>query len=544
VVNRFFNESKDCILNLIKNMTTGKLVILSSVFLVLGYNAAFFRNVTAIYPVAGGNILFLVSLALMLTSLLVFTLSFISSRHTLKPLLIPIFIISSLASYFMNSYNIIIDTGMLENIIETNARESMDLFNFKLVTYFVFLGLLPSVLVYKIRIKKLPLKAAIFSKLKLIGISFAMILILLFSFSRFYTSFFREHKALRYYTNPTAWIYAVGKYIDNEFNSGPATLTPIGQDAKIAATDAERELIILVVGEAVRADRLSLNGYGRETTPRLEKEDVISFTHMYSCGTSTAVSVPCMFSILDRNDYSRDKGKSTENLLDVLHHAGVHVLWRDNNSSSKGTALRVPYEDFRHPDKNPVCDDVECRDEGMLSGLQDYINDIKTGDILIVLHQMGNHGPAYYKRYPKSFEKFTPVCTTNELEKCSAQEIGNAYDNAVLYTDYFLSKTIDLLKQNSNKFETAMIYFSDHGESIGEKGIYLHGLPYYMAPDEQKHIAAIMWFGKSFEINRTALEKKSADTFSQDNLFHTILGLMEIKTDIYDKNRDIVNYDQ
>ena len=251
-----------------------------------------------------------------------------------------------------------------------------------------------------------------------------------------------------------------------------------------------------------------------------------------------------MFSIFDRNDYSRGKGKSTENLLDVLDHAGVHVLWRDNNSSSKGTALRVPYEDFRHPDKNPVCDDVECRDVGMLSGLQDYINRTKSGDIFIVLHQMGNHGPAYYKRYPRSFEKFKPVCTTNELEKCTREEIGNAYDNAVLYTDYFLSKTIDLLKQNSGKFETAMIYFSDHGESIGEKGIYLHGLPYYMAPDEQKHIAAVMWFGKSFEIDKAALEQKSADAFSQDNLFHTILGLMEIKTDIYDKKLDIVHYDQ
>ena len=202
------------------------------------------------------------------------------------------------------------------------------------------------------------------------------------------------------------------------------------------------------------------------------------------------------------------------------------------------------YEDFQNPDKNSICENGECRDEGMLVGLQEYINGIQTGDIFIVLHQMGNHGPAYYKRYPKAFEKFTPVCKTNQLEECSAEEIGNAYDNAVLYTDYFLSKTINLLKQNTAQFETAMVYFSDHGESMGEKGLYLHGLPYYMAPDTQKHIGAIMWFGDSFEIDKNALKKKSANAFSQDNLFHTIIGLMEIETDVYDQSMDIVNSEE
>ena len=204
----------------------------------------------------------------------------------------------------------------------------------------------------------------------------------------------------------------------------------------------------------------------------------------------------------------------------------------------------MPYEDFRKPDTNPICENGECRDEGMLVGLQDYIDSKKTGDIFIVLHQMGNHGPAYYKRYPAAFEKFTPVCKTNQLETCTPEEIGNAYDNAILYTDYFLSKIIHLLKQNTAQFETAMIYFSDHGESLGETGIYLHGLPYYMAPDEQKHVGAVMWFGDSFEIDINALRAKSGNAFSQDNLFHTLLGLMEIETEVYDQRLDIINYDR
>jgi lipid A ethanolaminephosphotransferase len=249
-----------------------------------------------------------------------------------------------------------------------------------------------------------------------------------------------------------------------------------------------------------------------------------------------------MFSIFGREGYSEKKGRETENLLDVLSHAGVHVLWRDNNSSSKGVADRVPYQDFQSSNSNPVCDE-ECRDEGMLTGLQDYIDNTGRGDILIVLHQMGNHGPAYYKRYPKEFEKFTPVCKSNQLEECTEEQIENAYANSVLYTDYFLSRVIELLKKNSKAYETAMVYMSDHGESLGENGLHLHGMPYFIAPDPQKHVAALMWFGDKFKIDREALRSKAQVPFSHDNLFHTVLGLMEVHTSIYDKRLDILNQD-
>ena len=263
---------------------------------------------------------------------------------------------------------------------------------------------------------------------------------------------------------------------------------------------------------------------------------------MDSCGTSTAVSTPCMFSIFGRERYGDHKTHTTENLLDVLQHAGTHVLWRDNNSDSKGVALNVRYENFKTAKNNPMCD-VECRDEGMLSGLQEYITAQKSGDLLIVLHQMGNHGPAYYKRYPASFERFKPVCKTSELENCTREQISNTYDNAILYTDYFLSKVIGLLKNNSAGFETALVYMSDHGESLGENGLYLHGLPYFVAPDTQKHIGAVMWFGDGFKIDKKALRAKSAKAYSHDHLFHTILGLMEVDTMVYDKTKDIIHSD-
>jgi lipid A ethanolaminephosphotransferase len=343
-------------------------------------------------------------------------------------------------------------------------------------------------------------------------------------------------------------MYSIGNYINKSINSGPIVLKEVGKDAKVTKIENEHEekteLIIMVVGEAARANRFSLNGYEKETNPLLKQEEIYNFPNMYSCGTSTAESVPCMFSIFDKTDYDYKKGISTENIIDVLKHTkDIEILWRDNNSDSKGVALRVDFEDYRTSEKNTICDNGECRDEGMLVGLEEYIKKNKGKDILIVLHQMGNHGPAYYKRYPKEFEKFTPVCKTNQLENCTQEEVSNGYDNAILYTDYFLSKVINFLKPYSNDYETAMLYMSDHGESLGENGLYLHGLPYFMAPDEQKHIGSLMWFGEGSikdDIDTQKLTTYKDNQFSHDNLFHTLLGLFEVETDVYKKDMDIL----
>lgn len=439
-------------------------------------------------------------------------LALLASRLTIKPILVLFFMTAAIMSYFMNNYNVVIDSTMIQNILATNVNESRDLISFKLLSTLFFLGILPSLAVCVFSIEHLPLRRAVISRLKLIGIALLLILIPIVSFSRFYASFFREHKVLRYYANPTYAIYSVYKYINKNTKLAPVIVQPVGTDAKIPETDKDRELIIVVVGEAARADRFSLNGYERETNPLLSREDVIFFPNVQSCDTSTATSVPCMFSDLTRAEFSSKKARARENILDIAQRAGVSILWRDNNSDSKGVALRVPYEDYKNPDKNPICDE-ECRDEGMLVGLQDYI-DAQKKDILIILHQMGNHGPAYSKRYPKEFEQFTPVCKNNQLEQCSPDEINNAYDNCILYTDFFLSNTIELLKKNDQQFETAMLYMSDHGESLGEYGVYLHGMPYPLAPEAQKHIAALVWFGANFHLDRDLLKGEASQPYS------------------------------
>lgn len=528
-----------------KSISSSKLIFLVAVFLIAFGNLAFFSNVTAVYPVNIKNIFFLISLVIVFCCFIIILLSLVCNKYTIKPILIIILMISSSASYFMDTYNVIIDSVMIDNIIKTDTGESIDLLSTKLLLYLVFLGLLPSVLIYKANITFGPLKKDIISRLKLLFFSIILAASTIMIFGDYYASFFREHKTLRYYSNPSFYIYSSAKYIGSYYKTELAPFKPIGLDAMIPPTDTHKELVIFVVGEAARFERFALNGYHRDTNPRLKNEDIISFTNFWACGTSTAVSVPCMFSIYGSSAYSQEKAQSSANVLDILQHAGVNVIWLDNNSDSKGVALRVPYKSYKTSDENSTCD-IECRDEGMLSNLQAYIDNHPQGDIFIVLHQMGNHGPAYYKRYPKEFEKFTPTCETNQLESCTSEEISNTYDNAILYTDYFLAKTIALLKKNNDQFESSLIYVSDHGESLGESGIYLHGLPNMLAPDVQKHIPVLMWFSDSFnfkdEINYSALQNKTDIRYSHDNIFHTILGLLEIKTNVYDISMDIIDH--
>jgi lipid A ethanolaminephosphotransferase len=517
---------------------TGNQLILLVTAIVIGFgNFAFFSAVLKTYPPAASNVPALLSLVAVLGAATLLVPALLCFGRATKPVLIILLLLSALTAYFMDSLGIVISDEMLQNVVQTNAGEARDLLNLKLLAYVFGLGALPAIFVARIQMLWRGWRAELLSRLKLMVLALIVIVGLVLLFGSFYASFAREHKALRSYANPTYPLYSLVKYVNGRF-AAPAdkTIVAIGMDARIPQADPHRELIILVVGETARADHFSLNGYSRDTNPLLRNADVVSFGDFHACGTSTAVSVPCMFSVSGSNG----KAEGQESLLDVLQRAGVNVLWLDNNSDSKGVAVRVPYQDYKSPSVNTICD-IECRDEGMLVPLQQYIDSHPTGDILIVLHQMGNHGPAYYKRYPTAFERFKPACQSNDLSQCTQEEIVNAYDNALLYTDYFLVKTIEFLKRNNDRFETAMFYVSDHGESLGEGGTYLHGLPKAIAPKAQLHVPAILWIGGHYhEVDVPALRSKSGQAFTHDNLFHTVLGFMEIETSIYRPELDIL----
>jgi lipid A ethanolaminephosphotransferase len=517
------------------------LILFTSLFLVLFSNYSFFKQVLKVYPFNSENIFFISSLAVVLFLFISTLQLLLYSKYTLKPIAIFLLICASMLNYFMVTYNVVIDDEMIRNAMQTDAKETADLLSFEMFLHVTLLGILPSFFIFRAKVEYLSFGKNLFFKIKYIVLFIGLMVAVIFTFSKFYTSFFREYKPLRYYTNPTYFIYSFGKYIYKTFEVAPK-FEMIGEDAKVIRELEKKRLVIMVVGEATRADKLSLNGYTKETNPLLQKENILSFKEVYSCGTSTAHAVPCMFSIYGRDEYTYKKGIATGNALDVLQNSGeVAVLWLDNNSDSKGVATRVAYKDYRNPQNNPICDE-ECRDIGMLEDLDDFIENNKEKNIFIILHQMGSHGPAYYKRYTKEFEKFTPTCKTNQLEKCSVEEINNAYDNTVVYTDMFLSKTISFLKSKEDRYHTAMLYMSDHGESLGENGIYLHGMPYLIAPKVQKHIAALLWVGDAqfkeylgYEFLSSNLDKE----FSQDYLFHSILGMMGVSTNVYKKDLDI-----
>ena len=526
-----------------QNISISLLVLVVSLFITLTGNFKFFTEVIGVYPL-DENLTFIISLVIWLFSFLSVLLLLVAYRYSVKPILIFLLLTSSIVGYFTNTYGTIFDDNMIVNSLETNLSESLDLLSFKLIIYLVVLGIFPSIWVYKLQLKQSTMPSMLWNKFKVILVLTIVFILIMLSFSKSYTSFARENKQLRLYINPTYFLYAIGKHVNNQFESINIPFVVIGQDAVIQRNDKAKKLVIVVAGETARADRFSLNDYERDTNPLLSQLNVISFEQMSSCGTDTAMSLPCMFSSLTKDSYSHKQGKNMSNSLDILSTAGVKVLWRDNNSSSKSVADRVTYQDYKSPNMNTICD-VECRDEGMLVGLQAYVDEHKNQDMMIVLHMMGSHGPAYYKRYTKDFEKFKPICATNQLNECTDKQINNAYDNTILYTDYFLSKVIKLLKINQKTHKTALLYMSDHGESLGENGLYLHGMPYFIAPKEQTHVASIMWFDDQFsqEINQQELQKTLKSPVSHDGMFHTLLGLMNVNSSVYDKNKDYLSYE-
>jgi lipid A ethanolaminephosphotransferase len=524
------------------------LILLVSLFITVSSNFSFVSHFSQDYAV-NDNIRFLVALIAIIFALNALITAVLYCVLPVRWALGIMMLLSATCAYFSDEFGVIIDLEMIRNSLQTNMAEASDLLTLDLILRLLLLAILPITLLNLITLKRPKNTATWLIKVKslaaVLGFSVVVIALSIGLFSAQFTSFIRQHKELRYYINPIQAIYSGGKYIASQYQtSGEKTYVNLTEKSHIPVTDIHRELIIMIVGETVRADHWGLNGYERQTTPRLSKEqNIINYPNISSCGTSTAISVPCMFSLSDRENFDIDTAANTENTFDVIAKGGVSVLWRDNNSDSKGVAIRQRFEDFRTPERNTECD-LECRDVGMLVGLQDFI-DQQEKDIFIVLHQMGNHGPAYYKRYPKAFEKYTPACQSAELSNCSDQEIINAYDNTIFYTDYFLSKVIELLKNNAQQFQGSMIYVSDHGESLGENGIYLHGLPYSFAPESQTRVPLTVWTNTNSDIDIEATRRLAQNANSHDALAKTLITLFELETDVeFNQAENLVEFKQ
>lgn len=464
-----------------------------------------------------------------------------SVKYLTKPFFILLIMIAAASARFMDTFGTIIDVDMIRNAAQTTNSEAGHLLTAGFLTHMFLFGIVPSLLIVLVRIKHRPFPQKFKHNIVLILCLLAVFTSVGIANIRTFAATLRQHRDLVATLNPAAPIFNAVRYVVATGAEKNIVVQPIGTDARVIAPmlSGKPRVTIVVAGETARAENFSLGGYDRETNPLLARQDIQYFTNTSSCGTATAVSLPCMFSVYTRSNYTHRKGLATENLVDVLSRAGIKTEWWENNTGSKGIADRIAYTSFSDINDTRFCKNNECVDDVTLDGLGAWLDGVK-GDSVLVIHQQGSHGPAYYLRYPEKFRRFTPDCRTAELGSCSRQEVVNAYDNSLLYTDYILSSVIDMLKAREDKMAGSMIYMSDHGESLGERGLYLHGAPYFIAPSQQTQIPFVLWTGKETKagIDQACLQATLNEPRSHDNLFHTVLGLMNVSTKVYEPALD------
>ena len=524
-------------------------LIIFALYVGLLLNLAFYRQVFTLLPVNSlHNWLVFLSMPVVAFSVMNI-LTTLASFLKLDRLVISLFILlSASAQYFIWTFGVVIDRAMITNILDTTPAESFALMSGKMVLTLGLSGVLMVALAWWIKISKAKtVWRSIAVRLLNILVSALLIVLVAALFYKDYASVFRNNKELVKSLSPSNSIVAINSwYAHNKMDNLP--LVNIGEDAVQKPemhSGPRKNLTILVLGETSRAQNFSLGGYERETNPRLKQDDVIYFANTTSCGTATAVSVPCMFSNMPRAHYDEELAHHQEGVLDILQRAGIRVLWNDNDGGCKGACDRVPHQNVTDLNLTGQCIDGECYDEVLFHNLESYIDNLQQ-DGIIVLHTIGSHGPTYYNRYPTEFKKFTPTCDTNEIQSCTQQQLTNTYDNTILYIDYIVDKAIKLLQSKQDKFTTSLVYLSDHGESLGESGIYLNGTPYMLAPEQQTHIPFMFWlspdYAKNFGVNTDCLRDHAAkEAVSQDNLFATVLGMMDVKSAVYQPQLDILS---
>lgn len=485
------------------------------------------------------------ALALALVALHVLLLAPLAHRRTVKPLLALLIVATALASYFMQSFHVYLDPSMVRNVLHTDPAEARELLSWTLVLHLVLYAGLPLALLARVRIVQRPWPRALGRRLAHMLLAAALLVGALLSVFQPLASLMRNDKALRYLVTPGNMLWSLGAVLAQDARGAAAPRQTVGADATAGAVSAHRRrplVVVLVVGETARAANWGLDGYARPTTPELARLPLVNFTDVQSCGTNTEVSVPCMFSATGRHDYDEALIRGSESMLHVAARAGVGVWWRDNQSGCKGVCDGLPSEDVISLNPPGLCAEGRCLDEGLLVGLDQRLARAE-GTQLWVLHMLGNHGPSYFRRYPPAFARFQPACESDDLQQCSREQIVNAYDNALRYSDHVLASLVAKLQAQAERVDTLLIYVSDHGESLGEHGLFLHGLPYAIAPDEQTRVPMFMWFSRgapdAMGLDLGCLRQRAQAPATHDHLFHTVLGLLDVRSQVIDERWDL-----
>lgn len=525
--------------NTMINLTFVKFIFLFSLFNIVVYGYPIITKANTFYH----NFFITIILYSISYALLISAFAILIFKKSYKIILSFIIIANSVIFHFMITYGIAFDANMLINTTETNYNEAIEFINLEFIAFIIFLGILPAIFFYK----KINIEFPHYWKNKIILSIAPLLLIFLMTLpchlSERTLNFVRDNQRITSYIIPINYIEASIEFcflkIKSYINS--LNLISISDDATIEEKNYnkndKKNLIVFVMGESARAKNFSLNGYKRNTNEFLNnyKDDIISFKNFESCGTFTALSLTCTFSHFPRKEFDYAKSFKYESLIDIFDKVGFDVAWRSNNGKCKGVCDRVKNSLVKSFGNN-VYDDL------LLKAFDMDLNRLTEKNNLIVLHGRGSHGPLYYKRYPKEFEVYKPACN-NELDECSVKEIINAYDNSIYYTSYILKEIIDRLIALNNEYNTMLIFMSDHGQSLGENGIFMHSAPFDTAPIDQKNPAFFIWlnddFANTFNIDKQCLISKINSNLSQDNIFHSMLGIFKIHSKYYNKNLDI-----
>ena len=423
-------------------------------------------------------------------------------------------IADAVALYFINTYDVLITDSMMGNVFNTRYSEASGFFSWVAVLYVIFLGILPCIFVVSRKVD--------FGSTKLFfkrtGVALAAMLAMVAININNFTWIDRNATQLGSLLMP--WSYTVNtfRYFSAEKKrNAKEILLP---DAKITSTS--KDVVVLIIGESARRENFSLYGYNKPTNPLLEQENVVALMAK-AAATYTTAGVKA---ILDHKPTDR----LYEILPNYLYRAGVDVIWRTNNWGEPPVHIEK-YQ--KVADLKALYPDADERfDAILLEGLKDVIESSNADKVFIVLHTSTSHGPTYFSKYPADFERFTPVCTTVEMAKADPAELMNAYDNTIVYTDYLIDSVIETLRSIPTR-RSAMLFVSDHGESLGENNLYMHGVPMALAPKEQVEIPFIVWSSEGTE------SIKQLEEVGQYHTFHSVLDFLGIESDIYNPELSI-----
>ena len=521
-------------------------LVLALFFTALNYG--FFRTVWQAWREAGGDGTFLWSVPLFLFLCLnvVFHLLLLPFLHKI---IIPlVLLLSAAVSYSVIFLGVYFDRAMLTNVLITTPAESAKLLTVPYALWLLALGVVPALLYLRVRVVYRRWWRELALRLGAVLLSLALALLLSHHYYHYYqeyAAYGRNNHDLPHLIVPTNFIVASISKIKHQRRANRPYET-VAADAHQQKTDPQRRVSVFIIGEATRAQNWGLNGYARQTTPKLAARgaEIINYPQVSSCGTYTAYSVPCMLSDQPRATFDVDTASRRDNLLDILQRAGVRVVWYDNDTGCKGACANIEYHDMTALNLPAYCTDGECLDDILLQDIEQPLAGAQ--DTVIILHTIGSHGPTYYQRYTPEYRAYTPTCDTKQIQQCSREEITNTYDNTIRYVDGFIERVIARLAREKD-WKSSVFYVSDHGESLGENGIYLHSTPYSVAPAEQTRVPMMLWLSDAWRqdgaVDGNCLHQRaSSGEYSQDNVFHTYLGLFDVQTggSIYQKELDLL----